>query len=47
MQGKMQTPEMTAQMYAALILMTIPSIIVYLFSQRWLQAGVTAGSVKS
>lgn len=47
MEGKMQTPEMAAQMYAALILMTVPSVIVYLISQHWLQAGVTAGSVKS
>lgn len=36
-----------SQMYAGLILMTIPSILVYLFSQRYLQAGVTAGAVKS
>jgi len=27
--------------------MTIPSVIVYLFSQRYLQSGVTAGAVKS
>jgi raffinose/stachyose/melibiose transport system permease protein len=38
--------EQISQMYAGLILMTIPSIIVYLFSQRYLQAGVTAGAVK-
>jgi raffinose/stachyose/melibiose transport system permease protein len=36
-----------SQMYAGLILMTIPSIIVYLLSQRYLQAGVTAGAVKA
>lgn len=36
-----------SQLYAGLILMTIPSVIVYLLSQRYLQAGVTAGAVKS
>ncbi len=35
-----------SQLYAGLILMTIPSVVVYLLSQRYLQAGVTAGSVK-
>lgn len=39
--------EQISQMYAGLILMTIPSVIVYLISQRYLQAGVTAGAVKS
>lgn len=39
--------EQISQLYAGLILMTVPSIIVYLFSQRYLQAGVTAGAVKS
>lgn len=34
-------------LYAGLILMTIPTLIVYLFSQKYLQAGVTAGAVKS
>lgn len=38
--------EQISQLYAGLILMTIPSVIVYLVSQRYLQAGVTAGSVK-
>lgn len=47
METRSQTPEMVAQMYAALILMTIPSVIVYLISQRWLQSGITAGAVKS
>lgn len=42
-----QTPEMVAQLYAALILMTIPSLILYFFSQRFLKAGLTAGAVKS
>lgn len=39
--------EQISQLYAGLVLMTIPSIIVYLFSQRYLQAGITAGAVKS
>ena len=47
METRSQTPEMVAQEYAALILMTIPSIIVYLISQKWLQSGMTAGAVKS
>ncbi|NEG55105.1 carbohydrate ABC transporter permease [Bifidobacterium platyrrhinorum] len=47
METRSQTPEMVAQEYAALILMTIPSIIVYLISQKWLQSGITAGAVKS
>ncbi|WEV65018.1 carbohydrate ABC transporter permease [Bifidobacterium sp. ESL0764] len=47
METRSQTPEMVAQEYAALILMTIPSIIVYLISQRWLQAGITSGAVKN
>ncbi len=39
--------EQISQLYAGLVLMTIPSVIVYLFSQRYLQAGITAGAVKS
>lgn len=39
--------EQISQLYAGLILMTIPSVIVYLVAQRYLQAGVTAGAVKS
>lgn len=39
--------EQIAQLYAGLILMTIPSVLVYLFSQRFLQSGLTAGAVKS
>lgn len=42
-----QTPEMVAMLYAALVLMSIPSIVIYLFSQRFLQAGLTTGAVKS
>lgn len=41
------SPEQISQLYAGLVLMTIPSVIVYLFSQRYLQAGITAGAVKS
>lgn len=47
METRSQSPEMIAQLYAALILMTIPSVIVYLISQKYLQAGITAGAVKS
>lgn len=39
--------EQISQLYAGLVLMTIPSLLVYLFSQRYLQAGITAGAVKS
>ena len=47
METRSQTPEMVAQLYAALILMTIPSVIVYLCAQKYLQSGITAGAVKS
>lgn len=47
METRSQTPEMIAQLYAALILMTIPSVIVYLCAQKYLQSGITAGAVKS
>lgn len=43
---KNQTPEMVAQLYAALILMTIPSILIYLLSQKYFQYGLTAGAIK-
>jgi raffinose/stachyose/melibiose transport system permease protein len=39
--------EQISQLYAGLILMTVPSVIVYLLSQRYLQAGVTAGAEQS
>jgi raffinose/stachyose/melibiose transport system permease protein len=42
-----QTPEDVARVYAALILMTIPSVLIYLFSQKYLQSGMTAGAIKS
>ncbi|MDK6861468.1 carbohydrate ABC transporter permease [Gardnerella vaginalis] len=47
METRSQTPEMISQEYAALILMTIPSVIVYMISQKWLQSGITAGAVKN
>ena len=47
MDGRNHTEEMMAEMYAALILMMIPSVIVYLISQKWLQEGMMSGSVKS
>lgn len=34
-------------LYSGLILMTVPTLIVYLFSQKYLQAGVAAGAVKA
>jgi raffinose/stachyose/melibiose transport system permease protein len=43
---KNQTPEMVAQLYAALILMTIPSIVIYIASQKYFQEGLTAGAIK-
>lgn len=44
--AKNQTPEMVAQLYAALVLMTIPTIIIYLAGQRYFVGGLTAGAVK-
>lgn len=41
-----QSPEMVAQLYATLILMTVPSIVIYFFSQRYMQEGLTAGALK-
>ncbi|KGF01349.1 carbohydrate ABC transporter permease [Actinomyces sp. S4-C9] len=34
-------------LYAGLILMTLPTLLIYLFSQRFLQSGMTSGAVKS
>lgn len=34
-------------LYAGLILMTVPTLLIYLFSQKYLQAGLTSGAVKS
>lgn len=47
LQFERMSQEQIGQLYAGLILMTIPSVIVYLFSQRFLQAGITAGAVKN
>lgn len=41
-----QTPEMVGQLYATLVMMTIPSIIIYLLSLKYLQNGLTAGASK-
>lgn len=46
METTYQSPENIAQIYAAMLLMTLPSVLVYLLSQRYLQTGITAGSVK-
>jgi raffinose/stachyose/melibiose transport system permease protein len=42
-----QSPADVARVYSALIMMTIPSVAVYLFSQKFLQTGITAGAIKS
>ena len=47
LQFERMSQEQIGQLYAGLILMTIPSVLVYLFSQRYLQAGITSGAVKS
>jgi len=47
LQFERMSQEQIGQLYAGLILMTIPSVLVYLFSQRYLQSGLTAGAVKS
>lgn len=41
-----QSPLDVAHLYAAMILLTLPSIVIYLLSQKYLQAGITAGAVK-
>lgn len=41
-----QSPVDVARIYAVMMLLTLPSVIVYLFSQRFLVSGMTAGSVK-
>ena len=41
-----QSPEDVARIYAVMMLLTLPSIIVYLFSQKFLVGGITSGSVK-
>lgn len=46
MSSTYQSPEDVARLYAVMMLLTLPSILVYLFSQRFLVSGITAGSVK-
>lgn len=46
MSSTYQSPEDVARIYAVMMLLTLPSIIVYLFSQKFLVSGITAGSVK-
>lgn len=41
-----QSPADVAKIYAAMLLLTLPSIVVYIFSQKYLQAGLTAGAIK-
>ena len=42
-----QSPADVARVYSALILMTIPSVAIYLCSQKYLQSGITVGAIKS
>lgn len=42
-----QTPAMVGQLYAALVMMAIPTISIYVYGQRYIQDGLTAGAVKS
>lgn len=44
--GTFQSPSEVARIYAVMILLTLPSIAVYLTSQKWLVSGITAGAVK-
>ena len=46
MSSTYQSPEDVARIYAVMLLLTLPSIVVYLFSQKFLVSGITAGSVK-
>ena len=46
MSSTYQSPEDVARIYAVMMLLTLPSILVYLFSQKFLVSGITAGSVK-
>lgn len=46
MSSTFQSPSDVARLYAVMILLTLPSIIVYLFSQRYLQANIIGGAVK-
>ena len=46
MSSTYQSPVDVGRIYAVMILLALPSILVYLFSQKFLVAGITAGSVK-
>lgn len=46
MSSTYQSPIDVARIYAVMILLALPSILVYLCSQKFLVAGITAGSVK-
>lgn len=46
MSSTYQSPVDVARIYAVMILLALPSILVYLISQKFLVAGITAGSVK-
>lgn len=46
MSSMYQNPADVARLYAVMMLLTLPSILVYLFSQKYLQAGLTSGAVK-
>lgn len=46
MSSTYQSPVDVARIYAVMILLALPSILVYLVSQKFLVAGITSGSVK-
>lgn len=46
MSSTYQSPIDVARIYAVMILLALPSILVYLCSQKFLVGGITAGSVK-
>lgn len=46
MSSTYQSPIDVARIYAVMILLALPSILVYLVSQKFLVSGVTAGAVK-
>ena len=46
MSSTFQSPADVARIYAVMMLLTLPSILVYLVSQKWLVSGLTSGAVK-
>ena len=46
MSSTYQSPIDVARIYAVMIMLALPSILVYLVSQKFLVAGITSGSVK-